>query len=911
MPSGCAASGLNHPNIITIHEIGKIENTHYIVTEYVGGQTLRQRMDDSGPMKVREALDVSIQVAGALEAAHRSGIVHHDIKPENVMIRPDGYVKVLDFGLAKLVEPSTAPLDAQLPIKDGGNTESGVVLGTPRCMSPEQARGEKVDARTDIFSLGVVFYEMIAGRAPFVGSTRNDIIASILKDEPPALATVAPETSHELGHIVCRALQKNREVRYQCMHDLISDLKQLQRGLEFALDDKKRTGRAKVEGEENLVMPVSGEVPRLQATASVKETTTAAIRRRLAALGGIAGLVIAATFTWLYFNRSSVLTSKDTILLADFNNTTGDNIFDVTLKQGLAIQLQQSPFLNLFSEPRVRQTLQLMGRSSDERVTAETAREICERNNLKALIAGSIAPLGSHYVISLEAINGQSGEVLARQQVEAESKEQVLRALSQAATGLRENLGESLSSIQRFDRPLEEATTSKLEAFKAWSVAVEHSYGGRVMEAIPFYRRAVELDPDFAQAYATLSTVYWTVGQPGLAAEYAAKGYALRDRVSEIEKLRITNFYHGYATGDLNKRVEVLMLLTRTNPRDRTAHNDLALTHIFLGQFDQAFAQARESISINPNFAPGHRALVWALLRLNRFAEARNVITQALQQKLDIPAFHTFLYQIAFINNDSAGVQQQLGWASGKPYEYLAFDWQAGAAASAGQRRRAQELSRRAIDLAALGSSKEVAAQYATEQALLDAVFGDCQRARAHAAKGLNLERGRASLPRAALALALCNQTDQARLLVDELTKRYPEDTLLNSIWLPAVGAATELQRGNATQAIERLEQSRYEAAAEFWTQYLRGQAYLKLKQGSEASTEFQKILDHRGYAPLSVLYPLAHLGVARAAVLAGDVARSRAAYEDFFRMWQSADPDLRILLEAKREYPRNKQFLN
>jgi tetratricopeptide (TPR) repeat protein len=796
-------------------------------------------------------------------------------------------------------------------------------MGTPRCMSPEQARGEKADARTDIFSLGVVAYEMIAGRAPFTGATRNDVIASILKDEPPPLATVAPETPHELRRIICKALQRNREARYQNVPDLISDLKQLQRDLEFASEEKKRSGRAKAEGEEDLVIPFSGEISRPRTIAPQGETTNkTANRRRLAALGILAGLLIAATVAWFYFNRAPVLTSKDTILLADFDNRTGDNIFDGTLKQGLAIQLQQSPFLNLFPEARVRQTLRLMGRSAEERVTAETARAICERHDLKALIAGSIAPLGSHYVITLEAINGQTGEVLAREQTEAESREQVLRALSRVTTQLREKLGESLSSIQRFDKPLEgpleQATTSKLEAFKAWSVAIELSYRGRPMEAIPFYKRAVELDSNFAHAYAVLSAVYSGSGRPGLAAEYAEKGYALRDRVSEFEKLRITNFYHGFATGDLNKRIEVLMLLKRIYPREMATPSDLALTYIQTGQFDQAVAQARESIGINPDFAPAHRALAGALLRLNRLAEAKDALTQALQQKFDNPGFHSYLYEIAFINGDASGMQQQLDWASGKPYEYMAFDWQAGAAAFAGQCRRAQEQTRRAIDLAARGDTNEVAAGYASEQALRLAVLSSNfslpssenrklkLEIQAQVQSALSLARGRASLPRVALALGMCSQTDQAKPLVDELTKRYPEDTIINSIWLPVIRAAIELQRGNAAGTIEQLQTTvRYEAAAEFWPQYLRGLAYLKLKQGTEGATEFQKILDHRGQAPLSVLYPLAQLGSARAAALAGDLAKRRTVYEDFFRMWKSADTDLPILIDAKREYEK------
>jgi eukaryotic-like serine/threonine-protein kinase len=913
-----AASALNHPNIITIHEIGEIANTHYIATEHVEGRTLRQQMDGGSRMKVREAVDVTLQVAGALEAAHRSGIVHRDIKPENVMVRPDGYVKVLDFGLAKLIEPSSPAMDTELQAV-GVNTESGLVIGTPRCMSPEQARGEKADARTDIFSLGVVLYEMIAGRAPFTGATRNDVIASILKDEPPPLASVAPETPHELGHIICKALQRNREARYQNVQDLISDLKQLQRDLEFASEEKKRSGRANAEGKNNLAIPFSGEISRPRTIAPEAETTKkTANRRRLAALGALAGLVIASTVAWFYFNRSPVLTNKDTILLADFENTTGDNIFDVTLKQGLAIQLQQSPFLNLFPEPSVRQTLQLMGRSRDARVTAETARELCERNGLKAFIAGTIAPFGSHYVITLEAINGQTGESLARQQVEAESREQVMGALSRVAAQLREELGESLSSIQQFDKPLVQATTSNLEAFKLYSLGFEEAFSGRLMEAIPFLKRAVESDPNFASAYNLLSIMHGGTGRLGLAAEYSEKAYSLRDRVGEYEKLRLASRYHTVATGDLNKAIEALMLQKRIYPRKAPGPNDLALAYNQIGQLDQAIVESRESVRLNPVFAAPYRNQGLALLRLNRFAEAKDILAQALQQNLEMTAFHSLLYELAFVKSDTTGMQQQIDWAHGKPEEYVALDWQTTAAAFAGQWRKAQDFSRRAIDVAARGDTKEVAAGYAAEQALRAAVLSSNfslpsprhRKLKLEIQKlvqsALNLARGRASLPRAALALAMCGQTNQAKPLADELAKRYPQDTIINSIWLPVIRAAIDLRRSNAAGTIAELQTtSRYEPAAEFWPQYLRGQAYLELRQGTEAATEFQKILDHRGQGPLSVLYPLAHLGLARAAALAGDSAKSRAAYEEFFKMWKTADSDLRVLIDAKREYAK------
>jgi serine/threonine protein kinase/Flp pilus assembly protein TadD len=871
-----AASSLNHPNIITIYEIGEAStesgSRHYIATEYVEGETLRRLMTmaPGQQMPVNEVIDDATQIAAALTAAHEAGIVHRDIKPENVVVRRDRIVKVLDFGLAKLTEPRTPQINTQVPTLNG--TEPGMLMGTPRYMSPEQARGEIVDARTDIFSVGVLIYEMVTGRAPFAGTTMNETIAAVLRDEPAAFSESVPDAPPELERIVSRALCKDRALRYQTAQQLLTDLKQLKQHIEFG------------------TRPI------------ISRRST----RKVAASAVAILLVLVALVGWFYFNRLPALTEKDTILLADFENKTGDDIFDGALKQALAIQLQQSPFLNLFPESRVRQTLGLMGRPPNDRVTAEVAGDICVRNNLKALIAGAIAPLGTHYVITLEAINGHSGESLARQQVEAGSREQVLKALSEAASQLREKLGESLSSIQRFDTPvsLVEATTSKLEAFKAWSLGVENSAGGRAMEAIPFYKRAIDLDPDFAHAYSVLSTIYGYSGRPELAAEYAAKGYRLRDRVSEYEKLRITNFYYGFATGDLSARIDVLKLLNSTYLRDGAAASDLALTYSQIGQFDQAVAEARESIQRNPHFAPSHRALVLALFRLNRFGDAKDTIAQALQQKLDHTDFHSVLYQVAFCGGDSAAMQEQLDWLLGKPNEYLASNWQSGAAAFAGQWRKSQESARRAIDLADRGDTREIAALYTTEQSLYGAVFGDCRRAKEDAAQGLKLTRGRSSLPRAALALALCGEPDQAKLLADESLKLYPEDTVINSIWTPAIRAAIDLQRGNGAQAVDvLLPASHYEAAAEFWPQYLRGVSYLRLKRGAEAAAEFQKILDNRGQASLSPLYPLAYLGLARAWDLVGDTSKSLRSRSAFFDAWKDADPDLPVLVEARREY--------
>jgi serine/threonine protein kinase/tetratricopeptide (TPR) repeat protein len=917
-----AVSALNHPNIMTLFELGEADSLRFISTEHVDGETLRRRLGHR--LSVTEALDVAIQVASALAAAHKAGVVHRDIKPENIMIRhDDGIVKVLDFGLAKAPRKLAQPVGAS----DAAtlvNTSPGVILGTAAYMSPEQARGLAVDERTDIWSLGIVLYEMTAGRLPFEGETPSDVISMILHKEPPALMRFSDEATERLDEIATKALAKDREERYQSAKDLLIDLRRLKQHLDFeseverSLAPELRSGTVRTSGEVATKSGAQdttlyGAIP---TRVSSVEYIVSAIKRHKKGFGVVAaaviglGIVVVASYLWISNRGRHTLTDKDTILLADFVNTTGDAVFDGTLTQALAVQLGQSPFLNIFGYDRVREALRFMGRSADERVTPDVGLEICRRHGLKALLAGSISGLGNHYVLTLEAINAQTGDALVQEQVEAENKEQVLKKLGEAATKLREKLGESLASIQQFDAPLEQATTSSLEAFKAFALGDEQRNKNSLPAAIPFYKRGIELDPNFATAYARLAVIHGNLGQPELAAEYARKAFDLRDRVSEREKFYISSNYYRSVTSEIEKNIETLELWKQEYPRDFVPRNNLADQYLQIGRFEKALAEASEAKRLNPNTQFPYSNMAMAYVGLNRFEEAKAILQEALAQRPNFPDYHFILYQIAFAQENHTAMQQQIDWYAGKPAEYDSFNLQAQSAAYSGQVSKARELNQRAMELATQGDLKEVAAGFLITQAITDAIFGNCQQIKQATTKALVISRTNDSLRNSALALALCGETALAQTIVDEQAKLYPTDTLFNTMTLPTIRAAIEMRRNNYAQAIPFLQSAnRYEGRSQLLVRYIRGQAYLAQQSATEATTDFQYIVDHRGFSSggesigtFSPLYPLSHLGLARAAVLQGETAKARKAYQDFFAIWKVADQDIPILIEAKKE---------
>ena len=907
-------SGLNHPNVLTIYEFGMHDSTRFMATEYVEGVTLRDHLNRTS-LSVHEVLDIGMQIAAALNAAHEAFVIHRDIKPENIMLRrSDGIVKVLDFGLAKPVR--------QEGDSGGGTglfqTETGIVMGSVSYMSPEQSKALKtLDYRTDIWSLGTVLYEMIAGHVPFEGKDLFKQIIAIQEEPHTPLSQLVAHVPDDLERIVDKALAKNPDERYQTATAMLNDMRELKRRLENQDDRTAILDRRSLErmGRQSLPRGLTPSTAGTQPSGPYPVSSAEYIvnqvklhKRGVLIVFGVLALAVFATLFW-YLKQPRVppLTDKDTILLTEFENKTGEDVFDGTLRQGLVVQLQQSPFLDIFPETRTRATLQLMSLSPDERVTPERAREICQRQGLKAFITGTIVRFERNYSITLEALNGQTGDRVALVQVEAEGKDQVLKALSRAATELREKLGESLSSIQKFDAKLE-VTTSSLEALKEYAQGRSEQDRGQSFKAIEFYKRATEMDPNFAVAWLGLALQYANTSQPGLAAECLSKAFDLSNRVSEDERARITYFYYQIVTGELEKAIEAQEEYVRSYPRASRGPGNLGNLYSITGQFEKAVAATSEALRLNPSTTIWPGNLAEALIGLNRFDEARDVCRQALTQKLDSISIRERLYTVAFVNGDAQALQEQVAWANGRTDEYRAVYWLAQASSFAGRWRESNEHLQRATEIALRAEAREVVAIYTADQALRAAWLGQFEQSSTLAQSALKIERNRNVLTRAALAFALASDAAKAQPLIDELEQKHPKDTMVSQVWLPEIKAAIQLSKNNAQGALELLETTkRYESAAVLSPQTLRSVVYMKLGQGTQAAAEARRILDHRGQGPLSTLWPLAHLALARASAMQGDTTQARKSYQDFLTLWKDADQDIPILLEAKREFEKLK----
>jgi len=887
-----AASALDHPNICTIYDIGEHEGQPFIVMQFLDGQTLKHRIARKA-LGTEQVLELAIQIADVLDAAHSKGIIHRDIKPANLFVTKRGQAKVLDFGLAKLATVRSLAEGvgvSAMPTATGEEllTSPGTAVGTIAYMSPEQARGEELDARTDLFSFGAVLYEMATGRMAFPGNTAAIVHEAILNRAPIPVARLNPELPPKLEEIINKALEKSPDLRYQSAAEIRTDLKRLKRDTE------------------------SGGTAAASAAPAVQPRR----RSRRAWLAIPAGVIaVAAVVGGLFYtHEGKVLTEKDTIVVADFENKTGDPVFDDTLKQALALDLGQSPFLNILPDRKVAATLRLMGRSPEQPLAGEVARELCQRVGSKAMLAGAISSLGNEYIIGLNAINCSTGDTLVAEQARASGKGEVLKSLDNSASAMRTKLGESLASVQKSTTPILEATTSSLEALKAYSMGRKLLQQKGDVTGLPYFQRAVELDPNFALGYRYLALSYSNLGQATRASENAKKAFDLRERVSEGERYAIDVFYYAFVTGELEKANQVYEQWKQSYPRNDIPPRDLGDNYMRLGQWDKALRETQESMRLEPNSIVTVTNLAWMQLALNRTAEARTTVEQALARKPDAYLLRLPMYETAFLRGDQETMQQQLAWAAGLSG---GEDWLLSAHSDTeayfGRLAKAREFSQRAIDSAVHADAKETAALWQVNAALREAEFGNASSTGRNAMAAMALAPGKYVRSVAALALARAGDAARAQKLAETLNKDSPQNTIVQGYWLPAIRSAIEINANNPAKAVQILQTAApYELAqcepfqlGMLYPIYLRGQAYLLAHQGKEAAAEFQRMIDHRGIVLNFPLGALAHLGLARAFALQGDTAKARTAYQDFLAVWKDADPDIPILKQAKAEYAK------